>query len=67
MYACIDEATEERAVLGLYLEVHPYFDPYRDDPRFTSLLRRMRLEEKVRELALPLPASAVPRSSARVL
>jgi hypothetical protein len=41
MYECIDVALAERRALGLYLKAHPNWDPYRDDPRFTALLRRM--------------------------
>jgi hypothetical protein len=29
----------------LYLEAQPDWDPYRDDPRFTALLRRMSLAQ----------------------
>jgi hypothetical protein len=45
MYRCLDEALAERGHLWLHLTVHPSWDPYRDDPRFTALLRRMGLEE----------------------
>ncbi len=45
MYACIEEALAQRGVFGLNLKLSPDWDPYRDAPRFTALLRRMGLEE----------------------
>jgi DNA-binding winged helix-turn-helix (wHTH) protein/TolB-like protein/Flp pilus assembly protein TadD len=40
----IEKAYEDRVFWLSYLKVEPFFDPLRSDPRFTSLLRRMRLE-----------------------
>jgi len=40
----LDRAYEAREGSLGTLKVHPQFDPLRDDPRFTDLLRRMNLE-----------------------
>jgi len=40
----LEKAYEERDGVMLYLKGLPLFDPLRDDPRFTDLLRRMNLE-----------------------
>jgi tetratricopeptide (TPR) repeat protein len=43
-FAWLDKACEERS--GYLMEIHidPMFDPLRSDPRFQTLLRRLRLE-----------------------
>jgi serine/threonine protein kinase/tetratricopeptide (TPR) repeat protein len=53
LYACADDrdqalqwlerAYEERCIPMVYLAVHPPWDAIRDDPRFQSLVRRMKL------------------------
>ncbi|MCZ6769371.1 MAG: tetratricopeptide repeat protein, partial [Acidobacteria bacterium] len=40
----LEESYQERNAGLVILKVTPYFDPLRDDPRFTDLLRRMNLE-----------------------
>jgi adenylate cyclase len=44
MFECLNESVERhRPERGL--KVHPLYAPYRDDPRFTALLRRMNLAD----------------------
>jgi adenylate cyclase len=43
MFRCLDESVRQRRPVML-IKVSPVFEPYRDDPRFTALLRRMNLE-----------------------
>ncbi len=42
-FAWLEKAYAEQSNLLQYLKVHPFFDPLRDDPRFTELLRRIGL------------------------
>jgi hypothetical protein len=39
----VERAYEDRVFWLGYLKVEPFFDPLRSDPRFTSLLKKMRL------------------------
>ena len=43
--AWLERAYEERSSWLVWIGVEPRFDPLRGDPRFASLLRRMRLEK----------------------
>lgn len=42
-FECLEAAFEQRCSLLLWLRAGPMFDPLRGDPRFTDLLRRLRL------------------------
>ena len=43
-FAQLDRAVEARAPLVVSLARDPLFDPFRADPRYHALLRRMKLE-----------------------
>ncbi len=44
MFEALDAALKQREILLPRIKYIPFFDPYRADPRFQSLLRRMNLE-----------------------
>jgi serine/threonine-protein kinase len=44
MFACLEQSIEER-LMDRLAKVHPIYDRYRDDPRFQTYLRRVRLTE----------------------
>ena len=44
MFGCLDEVMAAGRPVGLYLKVHPAWEPYRNQPRFQELLRRLGLE-----------------------
>jgi pentatricopeptide repeat protein len=39
----LEQAYQEQSNILLFVKVHPYFDPIRNDPRFVDLVRRMGL------------------------
>jgi len=43
-FAWLEQAYQEQSYILLFLKVHPFFDPVRDDPRFAELLRRVGLD-----------------------
>ncbi len=43
MFRCLEKAIDRGDVA--FLKADPVYDPYRDDPRFAVLLRRMNLAE----------------------
>ncbi len=45
MYRRLEEALAQRRTFGLFLKVHPNWDPYRSDPRFQAVLRRRGLAD----------------------
>jgi TolB-like protein/DNA-binding winged helix-turn-helix (wHTH) protein/Tfp pilus assembly protein PilF len=42
-FAWLERAYQEQSNILLFLKVHPFFDPIRDDPRFADLVRRVHL------------------------
>jgi len=44
-FAWLDQAYAEHSNILLFVKVHPYFDPLRDDPRFAELARRVGLDK----------------------
>jgi TolB-like protein/Tfp pilus assembly protein PilF len=40
-FVWLERAYQEHSNILLFLKVHPYFDPIRNDPRFAALLRRV--------------------------
>src|SRR5215467_159253 len=43
-FTWLERAYQEHSNILLFLKVHPYFDPLRNDPRFKDLLRRVGLD-----------------------
>lgn len=43
-FAWLERAYQEQSNILQFLKVHPHFDPIRDDPRFSDLLRRVGLD-----------------------
>jgi hypothetical protein len=39
----LDEAHRQHDVFLLHVQAQPFFDPYRADPRFQTLLQKMNL------------------------
>jgi hypothetical protein len=42
----LDRAIEDRSYDITYINVDPLFDPVRDDPRFSALVRKLNLEPR---------------------
>jgi TolB-like protein/Flp pilus assembly protein TadD len=44
VFAWLERAYQEKSYMLLFVKVHPYFDPVRDDPRFVELVHRIGLD-----------------------
>ena len=44
MYGCLEKVVASSRISGLYLKVHPVWEPYRAEERFQELLRRVGLD-----------------------
>ncbi len=44
-FAWMERAYQEQSNILLFLKVHPFFDPLRDDPRFVKLVHRVGLDQ----------------------
>ncbi len=44
-FAWMERAYQEQSNILLFLKVHPFFDPLRDDPRFAELVHRVGLDQ----------------------
>ena len=44
-FVWLERAYQEHSNILLFLKVHPYFDPIRNDPRYTDLLHRVGLDK----------------------
>ena len=53
--AWLEKAYAERSSWVVWINVEPRFDPLRSEPRFVSLLRRMRLGEREPRTSSPAP------------
>jgi hypothetical protein len=43
-FVWFERAYQEQSNILQFLKVHPFFDPVRDDPRFTDLVHRVGLD-----------------------
>jgi hypothetical protein len=43
-FVWLEQAYREHSAIMQFLRVHPLFDPIRNDPRFTDLVRRVGLQ-----------------------
>jgi len=46
-FVWLEQAYEEHSNILLFMKVHPYFDPIRNDPRFKDLMHRVGLDAPV--------------------
>jgi hypothetical protein len=46
-FVWLEQAYKEHSNILLFMKVHPYFDPIRNDPRFKDLMHRVGLDAPV--------------------